>query len=345
MGTSNNGLPRVSVLMPLYNAENTLDEALESVLSQSLQDIEVVAVDDGSQDASADILRDWARRDARVRPVFAEHAGIVEAPNRGLHLCRGGLVARMDADDRMHRDRLQKQVEHFQSNPSLSVVSCLVETFAEGGVGEGMRIYQDWLNGLVSHEDITREIFIESPVANPTAMMRRSELVALGGYLEYGWPEDYDLWLRYHMAGKLFAKVPEVLFYWREHAQRVTHTQPRYSVERFLRAKAHYLIRGPLQGRDGLLVWGAGKTGRRLAKHLQRGGAYPDAFIDITPNKIGGTLRGAPVIGPDEVVEWWQRFSRPVLLAAVASRGARTLIRAQLEEWGMREGVDYWCAA
>lgn len=337
--------PRVSVLMPLYNAENTLDESLDSVLSQSMQDIEVVAVDDGSQDGSAIILRDWMQRDPRVRPVFAEHAGIVEAPNKGLHMCRGEFIARMDADDRMHRYRLQRQVEYFESNPFLSVVSCLVETFAEDGVGEGMRIYQDWLNALVTHADIAREIFIESPIANPTAMMRRSELVALGGYQERGWPEDYDLWLRYYLAGKLFAKVPEVLFYWREHAQRATHTQSRYSVESFLRAKAHFLIDGPLQGRDGLLVWGAGKTGRRLVKHLQRCGAVLDAFIDITPKKIGGTLRGAPVIGPEAVVEWWRRFSRPVLIAAVASRGARALIRAQLEEWGLEEGVDYWCAA
>ena len=71
MHISKDDRPRVSVLMPLYNAENTLDEALDSVLSQSLQEIEVVAVDDGSQDGSAVILRDWTQRDPRVRPVFA----------------------------------------------------------------------------------------------------------------------------------------------------------------------------------------------------------------------------------------------------------------------------------
>ena len=345
MGISRNSEPRVSVLMPVYNAAQTLDEALESVLAQSFSDLEVVAVDDGSQDDSAEVLRAWARRDQRVRPVFAEHAGVVEAPNRGLSFCRGAFVARMDADDRMHPERLQKQVEQFEADPSLSAVSCLVETFAADGVGEGMRIYETWLNSLVAHRDIVREIFVESPIANPTSMLRRDEFVQMGGYHERGWPEDYDLWLRYFMAGKRFSKVPEVLFYWREHGGRVTHTQSRYSVENFLRAKAHYLVEGPLQGRDGLLVWGAGKTGRRLAKHLQRGGAQPNAFVDITPKKIGGTLRGAPVIGPDALVEWWQRFKRPVLLAAVASRGARALIRAQLSEWGFKEGVDYWCVA
>ena len=92
MPTSRNELPCVSVLMPLYNAEKTLDEALESVLSQSLREIELIAVDDGSQDGSADILRDWTQRDARVRPVFAEHAGIVEAPNRGWICVEGNLL-------------------------------------------------------------------------------------------------------------------------------------------------------------------------------------------------------------------------------------------------------------
>lgn len=344
MNTTENP-PRVSVLMPLYNAAETLDEALDSTLAQSFEDIEVVAVDDGSEDGSAEVLRTWSRRDARVRPLFAEHAGVVAAPNRGLQHCRGEFIARMDADDRMHRDRLKKQVELFDADAGLSVVSCLVETFAEEGVGEGMRIYEQWLNGLVEQRDIVREIFIESPIANPTAMLRRVELLEMNGYQERGWPEDYDLWMRYYLAGKRFAKVPEVLFYWREHAHRVTHTDSRYSVENFLRTKAHYLIKGPLSRRDGLIVWGAGKTGRRLAKHLQRGGAQPDAFIDITPKKIGGTLRGAPVVGPDDAMAWWKRFANPVLLAAVASRGARELIRSQLRAWGLEEGVDYWCVA
>ncbi|MFT7693672.1 MAG: glycosyltransferase involved in cell wall biosynthesis [Candidatus Latescibacterota bacterium] len=337
--------PRVSVLMPVYNASSTLDEALESVVAQRLEEWELVAVDDGSTDDSGEILRRWAKLDARVLPIFSKHSGVVGAPNIGLASCRGEYVARMDADDRMHPERLQKQAALLATDSRLSVVSSLVETFASAEVGEGMRIYEQWLNSLVGHEDIVREIFIESPIANPTSMMRRAELLAFGGYQDRGWPEDYDLWLRYFLAGKRFAKVPEVLFYWREHERRITHTDSRYSVENFLRTKAHYLIEGPLRGRDGLIVWGAGKTGRRLTKHLQRGGAQPDVFIDITPKKIGGQMRGAPVVGPDDLLSWWRRFERPVLLSAVASRGARALIRKQLREWDMVEGEDFWCVA
>ncbi|HIG56662.1 MAG TPA: glycosyltransferase [Candidatus Latescibacteria bacterium] len=337
--------PRVSVLMPVYNAAETLVQTLESIAGQSFEDFEVVAVDDGSEDGSGKILRGWAEKDSRFRVLLEEHRGIVEAPNRGLEECRGEFVARMDADDKMHQQRLEKQVGMLAADEGLSVVSCLVETFPREDVGQGMIIYEEWLNGLVEGEDILREFFIESPIANPSAMMRRRELVELDGYQDRGWPEDYDLWLRYRAAGKCFAKVPEILHYWREHEQRATHTNSRYSVENFLRAKAHYLCVGPLAQRDGVVVWGAGKTGRRIAKHLERGGCAPEVFVDITPKKIGGTLRGKPVISPDDLPVWWRRYTRPILLVAVASRGARVLIREHLSGLHMVEGEDYLCVA
>ena len=336
---------RVSVLLPVYNAAETLEETLESIAGQSFGDFEVVAVDDGSEDRSGEIPRAWEERDGRFRVIGEVHRGIVAAPNRGLEACEGEFVARMDADDKMHPERLAKQVALLEGDAGLSVVSCLVETFPRQEVGEGMLIYEQWLNGLVAEEEILREFFIESPIANPSAMVRREELLALGGYQDRGWPEDYDLWLRYRAAGKRFAKVPEVLHYWREHQSRATHTNSRYSVENFLRAKAHYLCTGPLKERDGLIVWGAGKTGRRIAKHLQRGGCAPEAFIDIAPGKIGGTLRGKPVVGPDDLPGWWGRYERPILLVAVASRGARQLIREHLASVQLAEGVDYLCVA
>lgn len=337
--------PRVSVLLPVFNAAAMLAETLESIQAQSCEDFEVVAIDDGSEDGSGDLLLEWSRRDCRFRALLTDHRGIVEAPNRGLASCRGAYVARMDADDRMHPERLEKQLAWLEEYPGLSVVSCLVEIFPHEETGEGMLVYEAWLNGLVDSAAIEREFFVESPIANPSAMMRREELVALGGYQDRGWPEDYDLWLRYRAAGRRFAKVPEVLHYWREHPRRATHVQGRYSVENFLRAKAHYLCAGLLQERDGLAIWGAGKTGRRLAKHLEREGRAPDVFVDIAPQKIGGTLRRKPVIGPEDLPAWWTRHERPILLAAVASRGARALIRRHLREEGWVEGMDFLCVA
>lgn len=337
--------PRISVLMPVYNAAGTLPETLQSIAGQTLGDFEVIAVDDGSNDGSGMILEAWSRGDRRIRPVYAGRVGLVDALNHGLSLCRGEWVARMDADDRMHPDRFVRQGTLLESRPDISVAGSLVEFFADGTVGEGMKIYESWLNSLVEPEEIAREIFIESPIAHPSAMVRRDELVGLGGYRDAGWPEDYDLWLRYHAAGRRFAKVPEVLLYWREHAGRLTRTDSRYSVENFLRVKAHFLVNGPLKDRDGLIVWGAGQTGRRLTRHIVRMGRPVDAFVDISPRKIGGRMREAPVIGPDELPSVRSRYRHPMLIVAVSSRGARKLIRQALADMGLVEVNDYLCAA
>ena len=337
--------PTISILLPVYNAADTLPGALKSIAAQSFTDFEIVAVDDGSEDHSAVILKAWQKQDDRLLPVFESHRGLIDTLNRGLGSCRGEFIARMDADDLMHADRLNRQVTLLETQPEISVAGCLVETFADGPVGEGMKIYETWLNSLIEHEDITREIFIESPIAHPSAMMRHEELLAMGGYQERGWPEDYDLWLRYHAAGKRFAKVPEILFYWREHERRATRVDSRYSVENFLRAKAYYLVAGPLKAYESLVVWGAGQTGRRLSKHLIREGRAPDVFIDISPKKIGSTLRNIPIIGPDDLAEAWGRLPNPLMVVAVSSRGARRLIRETLDKLDLIEGMDYLCAA
>ena len=337
--------PVVSVLMPAYNAATTLDAALESLRLQTLDDFEIVLVDDGSGDGTGELIRAWQARDVRVRPVAQPHQGLIAALNRGLQACRGDLVARMDADDLAHPERLERQVSLLDDEPEVSVAGSLVEIFPREDLREGFRLYEEWLNQLVRHEEIVREIFIESPIAHSSAVLRRRELVDLGGYEDRGWPEDYDLWLRYFAAGRRFAKVPVKLLRWREHPQRATHTDSRYSVENFLRAKAFYLCQGVLRGRDAVLVWGAGKTGRRLSKHLIRGGCTPRAFIDIDPARIGTTRRGIPIVAPAELPALWGQSERPALLSAVASRGARGLIRQQLTELGLVEGRDYWCAA
>ena len=335
--------PLVSVLLPVYNGATTIEEALDSLASQSLEDFEIVVVDDGSTDDTASLLA--GRNDARLRVVRRPHAGLLPALNEGLKACRGCYVARMDADDRCHPTRLEKQVALAAENDRIGVVGTLVRSFPAQDVAEGFRIYEQWQNQLIKHEQIVREIFIESPIAHPSAMMRRQELVEMGGYQERGWPEDYDLWLRYHAAGRHFAKVPEVLLDWREHESRATRTDSRYSVENFLRAKAHYLCSGPLVERGSVVVWGAGKTGRRLSKHLIRGGHRPDLFVDIAQDKIGRTMRNVEIIGVQDLPARWSQLSHPILLAAVGSRGARELIRQQLDQWGWHEGDDFLCVA
>ena len=323
-------MPLVSVLMSAYNAAATLDETLQTLQAQTMDDFEVVAVDDGSTDATRQILTNWQKSFPSLRLISAPHRGLIPALNEGLGLCRGALVARMDADDLAHPQRLEKQAQLLQRQPDISVVGSLVKTFPREDVGQGLRIYEDWLNQLVHHDDIAREIFIESPLANPSAMVRRQEILDLGGYCEHGWPEDYDLWLRAlngHGDGDGDGDGDND------------------GDVGFLRAKAFYLSQGPLHEPRDLLVWGAGKTGRRLSKHLIRGGFRPRAFVDIATAKIGKTLRGIPIIGAADLPALWHQLEHPLLLIAVASRGARALIRTELARLQLVETRDFWCVA
>lgn len=338
-------MPVVSVVMPCYNSADTIEETLKSLTRQTLTDFELIAVDDGSSDLTRKILEAWARRDRRFEVIHQSHQGIIPALNAGLAACQAPYIARMDADDRSLPERLERQVDYLERQPRVSVVGCLVAGFPEDGVREGFYIYLEWLNSLVTDDEIRREIFVESPFAHPSVVFRREAVNEVGGYQEHGWPEDYDLWLRLYTAGARFAKVPEVLLEWREHPDRLTRTDKRYSLENFLRAKAHYLALGPLQRRDAVLVWGAGMMGRRLSKQLIRRGAPVAAFIDVDPKKIGKTRRSFPIIAPDDLPDWWKRYANPVVLAAVGARGARRLIRQQLNRLGLKEGYDWWAAA
>ena len=338
-------MPSVSVLMPCYNAADTLEETLHSLAAQTHPDFEVIAVDDGSRDDTLSILTSWTARDKRFHLVTIEHGGIVTAPNVGLEACRGKYIARMDADDLTHPDRLTLQAAYLDQHPDVALVSCLVEGFPQDDVREGFRIYLDWLNSLTTDEDIRREMFVESPVAHSSVMFRRQTVQELGGYQEHGWPEDYDLWLRMYLNGAHFAKLPQTLLQWREHPNRLTRTDSRYSLENFLRAKAHYLARGPLADRDAVIIWGSGMTGKRISKHLLRQDLPLVAFIDIDPKKIGRTRRGLPILSFDDFMTEWKKYQNPVCLAAVGARGARILIREQLTNFGLVEAVDWWGVA
>lgn len=338
-------MPRVSVLMPCYNVAETVEETIQSLVSQSETDMEIIAVDDGSEDETMQLLERWSREDRRVKAISRSHEGIIPALNHGLSVCEAEYVARMDADDLAEPERLALQTKYLDAHPDVSLVSSFVSGFPSGSVGKGFQIYINWLNSLQTDEDIRREIFIESPVAHPSVMYRKSVIEDLGGYQDYGWPEDYDLWMRMYLAGNRFAKIPQVLVHWREHERRLTRTDDRYSMSNMLRLKAHYLVYGPLIDRDAIIIWGAGSIGGRMGKLLQETGRPVDAYIDIDPERIGSTRHGHKIHSPDELESLWSACEAPALLAAVGVRGARQVIRSQLIGMGFVEGSDWWSVA
>ena len=234
--------------------------------------------------------------------------------------------------------RLAKQVAALAEDPRLGAVGTQVETL--GPCGEGMRRYVAWQNAVVTAADHAREVFVESPLCHPSVAIRRAALDAVGGWRDTAWAEDYDLWLRLDAAGWRIAKVPEVLLRWRQREGSLTFTDPRYSPERFREARAAYLAPRLLRLGRPVAVWGAGQTGRRLARALEARGLRVRRFVDIDPRKIGRTARGVPIVSPDAL-----RAGEDTVVVAVGARGARQIVRDRLVARGSVEGDDFVCAS
>jgi glycosyltransferase involved in cell wall biosynthesis len=324
------------VVFPFRDARPFISDALESLGAQTMDDFEVVMVDDSSGDGSSADAEEAARRDGRFRLVRARGAGLVDALNTGLEDSTGKWIARFDADDLCMPGRLEAQLALAERTGEHSVVSCRVRSFPDGEITDGYREYCDWINSLTDHAEIERGIFIESPVPHPTAFFSRRCILEEGAYAGGGLPEDYELWLRLWSRGYTFHRVPEVLVEWRERPDRLSRMSPVYSLTRFYRLKASYLRHVPALSEGRILVAGSGQTARRLAGFLLREGFEIGAFIDPDPGG-GRKLRGIEVGGP-EVLDGHAGW--PVLVASRAP-GARERICAFLEQRGLRNWLDY----
>jgi hypothetical protein len=169
-------------------------------------------------------------------------------------------------------------------------------------------------------------------------MFRKEVVIALGGYREMGWAEDYDLWLRMAGAGVRFARVPEPLFFWRERPERATRNLPEYAREAFRACKAHHLRNGFLKGEKEVILAGAGVEGRGWRRALAREGISVSLWVDVDPRKIGRTLHGVPVVGLGDVLP-----GRGKMLVTVGTPGARVGVREWARTTGFREGNDFLC--
>jgi len=207
--------PLISILLPVWNAAVTLPACLRSLQRQTEQRWQCVLVDDGSDDGSLAYARWFAAQDARFAVVATSHQGLVAALHTGLAHCHGRFVARMDADDLMHRQRLSLQVRLFDASPYLTAVGCHVRLFPRHGLPEGRRVYERWLNSIGTPERVQQDAFVECPLAHPTLMLRR-EVIQTLGYRDCGWPEDYDLLLRLLTQGYEVGVVPQRLLSWRD---------------------------------------------------------------------------------------------------------------------------------
>ena len=201
--------------MPVFDGERYLAEAVESVLGQTLEDLELVVVDDGSRDSSRAVLERFARADPRVRVIANDtNLGLRTALNLGWQEARAPYIARLDADDVALPDRLERQVEFLDSHPAVAVVGgALIRIDAAGRRGATMRF-------PTGNRGIRSTLMRHSCLSHTAVVIRRSALEEVGGY-RLGQAEDFDLWLRLADRWQL-ANLSEPVALYREHPAQIT---------------------------------------------------------------------------------------------------------------------------
>jgi len=202
-------VPRVSCLLPVYNGEAFLREAIRSIQAQSFTDFEIVVVDDGSTDGTPEILAQLASDDPRIRVRRQPNGGIVAALNAGIELCRGEFIARMDADDIALPDRFEVQVRHLEAHPGCVLV---------GGVAKQLAPDGSMLGGTTGGRHRVTDLNVFPPKVavsmHPLIMVRRAALAEIGGYrADFPHAEDYDLFIRLAKLGTIDNPDQAVLIY------------------------------------------------------------------------------------------------------------------------------------
>lgn len=228
--------PKVSVIMPVFNAAQHIDIAIRSILAQTLEEFELIVVDDNSTDGSFQILQDFASKEVRIRLYKNDtNIGVSGTANRAIKMARSQYIARMDADDISRPTRFAKQFRFLTQNQSFIAVGSHVDIIDYSGKRVGEKKFP------LTHEEISRKIFIMSPMQQPSMMINSSHLPN-----NFEWydtmltsAEDIDLFFRLMQYGKL-ANLDETLIDYRMHPTNLSNKDPKetYRLTEYVRTKA-----------------------------------------------------------------------------------------------------------
>ena len=327
--------PRVSILMPFRNTAEFLPECLASIRAQTATDWELLAVDDGSADASRDIVCREAQKDSRIRILSNPGSGIIPALREAYRVSRGAYITRMDSDDMMPPERLEHMSARLFDAGTGHIAIGAVRYFSHRGISDGYARYEAWLNRLTRLGDNFREIYKECAIPSPCWMVFREDLDRCGAFGPDRYPEDYDLAFRFYQNRMVCLPEERILLHWRDYDSRTSRTSEHYAQNYFLDIKAHYFLRIDRDPERELVIWGAGYKGKFLARYLRDAG-IPFRWICDNPAKIGKRIYGL-LLEPFPNLD---RMNRPQSLITVANRESQAAISAWLSARGYRQGSD-----
>lgn len=331
-------MPLVSIIMAVKDTAPYLPACLDSILAQTYQNWELIAVNDHSSDATPDILRQYAQMDARIKTFDSIGYRLIPTLQEAYKAAKGQLINRMDSDDKMPDYKLTILVQEWLKYGVGHVIAGGTQHFVEEGeVGAGFLRYENWLNDVARSNKHYEEIYRECVIPSHCWLIHKSDFDAVGAFDPVVYPEDYDLCFRFYQHRLKVIGIDYILHHWRDRTNRISRTWQEYKDNRYYELKLQYFLSIDRSKERPLAVWGAGRNGKDLVQLLLKNDQKVQWYCD-NERKVGKDIYGVKMKHFKDIPQ----LEAPQILIAVSSPDAKQTILEQLENWNKKPRADYW---
>jgi len=333
-----NDQPLVSIIMAVKDTAPYLHNCIDSILAQSYPHWELIAVNDHSSDETPAILQEYAAKDARVRVFNSIGHKLIPTLQEGYAQVKGTLINRMDSDDKMPDYKLQVLVNEWKKYGKGTVIAGGTAHFVdEGVVGDGFLRYERWLNQVAKTSTHYQEIYQECVIPSHCWIIHKEDFDAVGAFDPIVYPEDYDLCFRMYQMGLTVVGIDKILHHWRDRSNRISRTWEEYKDNRYFDLKLRFFYEIDRDQSRPLVLWGAGRNGKDMAKLLL---THEDTFHWVCDNerKVGKDIYGVVLQHFNDVIE----MENPQIIIVVTSPEGKIEIQELLASWGKKPVEDYW---
>lgn len=338
---NNNGMtqqPLVSIIMAVKDTAPYLHECIDSIIAQSYPNWELITVNDHSTDSTPEILKNYSEIDSRIRYFDSDAPKLIPTLQVAYAQVRGELINRMDSDDRMPLDKIEVLVNEWLKYGKGTVIAGGTEHFVdEGEVGDGFLRYERWLNEVARTSTHYREIYKECVIPSHCWILHKDDFDRVDAFNPLVYPEDYDLCFRFYRHRLTVIGIDKILHFWRDRSNRISRTWDEYKDNRYFELKLRFFYELDRDKTRPLVLWGAGRNGKDMARLLQ---TYGDNFhwVCDNANKIGKDIYGVIMQHFDDVLA----LNNPQLMIVVSSPDGKKEILEQITQWGKKPVVDFW---
>ncbi|MFY0594335.1 MAG: glycosyltransferase family 2 protein [Roseivirga sp.] len=315
-----------------------LVDCIESILNQSYQNWELIAINDHSSDSTPEILEQYAQKDSRIKVYHSDRKKLIPTLKYGYQFAQGELINRMDSDDKMPSDKIESLVNEWLKYGKGNIIAGGTEHFVdEGEVGGGFLRYEAWLNEVARNSKHYQEIYQECVIPSHCWIIHKDDFDLVDAFNPEIYPEDYDLCFRFYKHCLKVIGIDKVLHFWRDRSNRISRTWEEYKDNRYFEMKLKYFYQIDRDQNRPLVLWGTGKNGKDMAKLIQ---TYEENFHWVSDNerKVGVNIYGINTQHLNDI----SGMENPQIMIVVASPDGKKEIEHQLKSWGKIPVQDYW---